>query len=239
MKRAGLMPREILPGRRQLSPHAQQVRATGSGDNTPPVLVEDGSRFTWQREDLSVVLVEPKIPQNSGNVSRSCAATRTPLHLVAPAFALDDTKLKRAGLDYWDWVCLKPHGSVESFLEWYAQLPGEKRLIAFSKLGKTHHATEGLYRRESEGRPVRNFLMFGAEDTVRGRRDRLMSLARTLTRGLVCAPYWQGLPDIAHAAATDIVRIPMAVDHVRSLNLATSVGVGVFEVRMVCRQPLL
>ena len=128
---------------------------------------------------------------------------------------------------------------MESFLEWYAQLPGEKRLIAFSKLGKTHHATEGLYRRESEGRPVRNFLMFGAEDTVRGRRDRLMSLARTLTRGLVCAPYWQGLPDIAHAAATDIVRIPMAVDHVRSLNLATSVGVGVYEVRMVCRQPLL
>lgn len=173
MKRAGLISREILPARRQLSTTVgtRAVGASGSGDKTPPVLVEDGSRFTWQREDLSVVLVEPKIPQNSGNVSRSCAATRTPLHLVAPAFALDDTKLKRAGLDYWDWVCLKPHASVESFLKWYGQLPGEKRLIAFSKLGKTHHATEGLYRRESKGRPVRNFLMFGAEDTVCGGRN--------------------------------------------------------------------
>jgi tRNA (cytidine/uridine-2'-O-)-methyltransferase len=141
---------------------------------TPPVLAEDGSRFTWQRPDLAVVLVEPKIPQNSGNVSRSCAATKVPLHLVAPAFELDDKKLKRAGLDYWDWVgvvdgqmagwlililthsrarprtddpqvCLQPHASVEGFLEFYASLSGEKRLIAFSKFGKSHHAAEGLY----------------------------------------------------------------------------------------------
>jgi tRNA (cytidine/uridine-2'-O-)-methyltransferase len=108
------------------------------------------------------VLVEPKIPQNSGNVSRSCAATKVALHLVAPAFELDDKKLKRAGLDYWDWVCLKPHASVEDFLEFYAGIEGEKRLIAFSKFGSTHHASEGLYRsRTADGSPVRNFLLFG------------------------------------------------------------------------------
>ena len=97
-------------------------QCSSAGDKTPPVLVEDGSRFTWQREDLAVVLIEPKIPQNSGNVSRTCAATKVPLHLVAPAFQLDDKKLKRAGLDYWDWVCLKPHASVEAFLEFYHNL---------------------------------------------------------------------------------------------------------------------
>ena len=114
------------------------------------------------RPDLAVVLVEPKIPQNSGNVSRSCAATKVALHLVAPAFELDDKKLKRAGLDYWDWVCLKPHASVEDFLEFYAGIEGEKRLIAFSKFGSTHHASEGLYRsRTADGSPVRNFLLFG------------------------------------------------------------------------------
>ena len=114
------------------------------------------------RPDLAVVLVEPKIPQNSGNVSRSCAATKVALHLVAPAFELDDKKLKRAGLDYWDWVCLKPHASIEDFLEFYAGIEGEKRLIAFSKFGSTHHASEGLYRsRTADGRPVRNFLLFG------------------------------------------------------------------------------
>ena len=149
--------------------------------------------------------MEPKIPQNSGNVSRSCAATKVPLHLVAPAFELDDKKLKRAGLDYWDWVCLKPHASVEEFLEFYAALEGPKRLIAFSKFGKAHHAADGLYRSKmDDGRTVRNFLMFGAEDT--------------------------GLPESAHEAATDIVRIPMNnYEHVRSINLATSVGVGIWE----------
>ena len=96
-------------------------RCTADG-KTPPVLAEDGSRFTWQREDLTVVLIEPKIPQNSGNVSRTCAASKVALHIVAPAFELDDKKLKRAGLDYWDWVCLKPHSSVEAFLEFYTKL---------------------------------------------------------------------------------------------------------------------
>ncbi len=55
------------------------------------------------------------------------------------------------------------------------------------------------------------------------------NLDRSLAHLWFHAVVRQGLPDIAHAAATDIVRIPMAVDHVRSLNLATSVGVGVFE----------
>ena len=108
------------------------VRRCTAEDKTPPVLAEDGSRFLWQREDLTVVLIEPKIPQNSGNVSRTCAATKVPLHLVSPAFELDDKKLKRAGLDYWDWVCLKPHSSVEAFLEFYRNLVRHRCCCCYS-----------------------------------------------------------------------------------------------------------
>lgn len=54
---------------------------------------------------LNIVLVEPEIPQNTGNISRTCAATGARLHLVKPlGFAIDDRKLKRAGLDYWHFL---------------------------------------------------------------------------------------------------------------------------------------
>ena len=52
---------------------------------------------------LNIVLVEPQIPQNTGNISRTCAVTGAVLHLVGPmGFVIEDNKLKRAGLDYWD-----------------------------------------------------------------------------------------------------------------------------------------
>ena len=54
---------------------------------------------------LNIVLVEPRIPQNTGNVARTCAATGARLHLVEPlGFSLDSAKLRRAGLDYWDYL---------------------------------------------------------------------------------------------------------------------------------------
>ncbi|MBP8644758.1 MAG: tRNA (cytidine(34)-2'-O)-methyltransferase [Syntrophobacteraceae bacterium] len=64
---------------------------------------------------LRVVLIEPEIPQNTGNIARTCAATHTPLHLVEPlGFFLTDRHLKRAGLDYWRHVLLKIHPCIES-----------------------------------------------------------------------------------------------------------------------------
>lgn len=55
------------------------------------------------KKEINVVLVEPEIPQNTGNIARTCAATGAALHLVKPlGFEIDDRKLKRAGLDYWD-----------------------------------------------------------------------------------------------------------------------------------------
>jgi tRNA (cytidine/uridine-2'-O-)-methyltransferase len=174
------------------------------------------ARHAWQRADLAIVLVHPQIPQNVGNVARTCAATNIALHLVGPlGFELDDAKLRRAGLDYWHYVSVAVHPSWAAFEAFRAALPcaAGHRTAAFTKFSYQHYASEGLYR-AADGGIV--WLVFGAETT--------------------------GLPDEAVAAIEAsaggaLVKIPMAnAEHVanplsgvRSLNLATSVGIGVFE----------
>jgi tRNA (cytidine/uridine-2'-O-)-methyltransferase len=67
---------------------------------------------------MHVVLFEPEIPPNTGSVARLCAATLTPLHLIEPlGFKIDDKHLKRAGLDYWEFVNLHVHKSWNDFIE--------------------------------------------------------------------------------------------------------------------------
>ncbi|HEY9834904.1 MAG TPA: tRNA (cytidine(34)-2'-O)-methyltransferase [Stenomitos sp.] len=84
---------------------------------------------------LRVVLVHPQIPPNTGNVARTCAATSTELHLVGPlGFEISDRYLKRAGLDYWPYVNLHYHESLDTFTAMYQQLGG--RWIGFSTQGK-------------------------------------------------------------------------------------------------------
>ena len=79
---------------------------------------------------MHVVLYQPEIPPNTGSVARLCAATLTPLHLIEPlGFKIDDKHLKRAGLDYWEFVDLHVHSSWQQFLE---KRTG-KRLLYFSK----------------------------------------------------------------------------------------------------------
>lgn len=69
---------------------------------------------------INVVLVEPEIPQNTGNIARTCAATGGKLHLVHPlGFSITEKEVKRAGLDYWDKVDIEEHDSFEKFLEKY------------------------------------------------------------------------------------------------------------------------
>lgn len=69
---------------------------------------------------INLVLVEPEIPQNTGNIARSCALSGTRLHLIRPlGFSLEEKQLKRAGLDYWDKLDLVVHDSLELFLEEY------------------------------------------------------------------------------------------------------------------------
>ena len=67
---------------------------------------------------LNIVLVEPEIPQNTGNISRTCAATGARLHLVGPmGFTLDDRRMKRAGLDYWHLLDISYYDSLSEFFE--------------------------------------------------------------------------------------------------------------------------
>jgi tRNA (cytidine/uridine-2'-O-)-methyltransferase len=85
-----------------------------------------------------LVLVNPQIPPNTGNIARTCAATRTKLHLIEPlGFEISDRQLKRAGLDYWPYVDLKIHESIAAFLEFQQQQAG--RLIGFSVRGTCNH----------------------------------------------------------------------------------------------------
>ena len=78
---------------------------------------------------INIVLVEPEIPQNTGNIARSCAATGAKLHLVHPlGFSISEKQVKRAGLDYWDKLEIEEHISFSKFLEKY---PPEKNNMFF------------------------------------------------------------------------------------------------------------
>jgi tRNA (cytidine/uridine-2'-O-)-methyltransferase len=101
---------------------------------------------------LNIALVEPEIPQNTGNIIRSCAATGTRLHLVRPlGFCMDDKYLKRAGLDYLDLVEINYYDSFEELREKY---PESKFFYASTKANKNHSEVE--YEDES-------FIVFGKE----------------------------------------------------------------------------
>ncbi len=101
---------------------------------------------------LHIVLVEPEIPQNTGNIARTCAATGASLHLVHPlGFSTDDRYLKRAGLDYWHMLQTFHHNSLEQFLSDYK----DKELYFSSKKAETFYH-EIAYPQEC-------FLLFGKE----------------------------------------------------------------------------
>ena len=71
-----------------------------------------------QKRKINIILHEPEIPQNTGNIARTCAATGASLHLIRPlGFAIDDKKLKRAGLDYWHQLDITYYDSLEDFYE--------------------------------------------------------------------------------------------------------------------------
>jgi len=73
---------------------------------------------------IHVVLVEPEIPPNTGNIARICGATNSVLHLVHPlGFRTDDRSLKRAGLDYWPSVTIKHHSSLDAFINSHKLTP--------------------------------------------------------------------------------------------------------------------
>jgi len=107
---------------------------------------------------FNVVLVEPEIPPNTGNVGRLCLATESTLHLVKPfGFSLDDRQLKRAGLDYWDDVDLRTWDSFEDLQS--AQSSGARYFFLTTKTDRAYHNVrfQGgdflVFGRETKGLP--------------------------------------------------------------------------------------
>jgi len=141
---------------------------------------------------FNVVLVEPEIPPNTGNIGRLCLATGATLHLVKPlGFSIDDRTLRRAGLDYWKEVEVKLWDSFE-------QLHGERDSSArfFFLTTKSDRAYYDVKFRAGD------FLVFGRET--------------------------KGLPEsLLTKHAEELLTIPMR--GTRSLNLATAVGIVLFE----------
>lgn len=100
---------------------------------------------------INIVMVEPEIPQNTGNVARTCAATGARLHLVGPmGFTPDDKKLKRAGLDYWKYLDITYYDSLEDF---FSKNKGE--FFFFT--------TKGRYAHSQISYPDNCYLFFGKE----------------------------------------------------------------------------
>lgn len=142
---------------------------------------------------INVALVEPEIPQNTGNIARLCAATRTPLHVVGvTGFRLDQRAVRRAGLDYWDEVSLQRHRDLKAL---YESLPEARFLFLTTK------AKQSFLDWKFE---VNDCLVFGRET--------------------------KGLPeDLLSGNWERCLTIPMLNPNVRSLNLANSVAIVLYE----------
>ena len=103
-----------------------------------------------------IVLFEPQIPANTGNIARTCAATNSPLHLVGQlGFSTDDKHLKRAGLDYWNDVDITYHDSLEAFMEYLANRP----IYLITKFANHTYDEVDLAKDEEQ------FFIFGKETT--------------------------------------------------------------------------
>ena len=156
---------------------------------------------------LNIVLVEPQIPQNTGNIARTCAATGARLHLVGPmGFKIDDSKLKRAGLDYWHMLDISHYGSISEFFSIVTNgalnLPGGAPDTAEHNF---YYFTTKAQRVYTEPRYDDNvYIIFGSE-----------------TKGLD--------EELLKRNEGQCVRFPM-LSGARSLNLSNAVAVGAFEV---------
>jgi len=152
---------------------------------------------------LHVVLVEPEIPPNTGNVARICAATACPMHLVGTlGFRIDEQSVRRAGVDYWHLVDVRQHLDFEHFLH------------AFAKEGA----------RPARAETTGKLHLFSAIAT-----RSYLDVAYAPGDALVFGRESVGLPDELLARFPDRVGGIPTLGAVRSLNLANAVGIALYE----------
>ena len=143
---------------------------------------------------MNIVLLEPEMPANTGNIGRTCVATGSRLHLIEPlGFKINEKSLKRAGLDYWNSLDVTVYDNYEDFLE---ENPRARERLYMATTKGLNGYTEVSYEPDA-------YIMFGKESA--------------------------GIPEEILAAHKDTaVRIPM-IGEIRSLNLANSVAVVLYE----------
>ena len=151
---------------------------------------------------FNIVLVEPEIPQNTGNIVRTAAATGCTVHLVKPlGFDISDRALKRAGLDYWHLADFKVYDSLGDFFEKNAQ--GRYKSVGGACAVMSEQGAPSFYFLSTKKFAPGDYLVFGKET--------------------------KGLPeDLLAANYQNTIRIPMRAE-ARSLNLSNSVAITVYE----------
>lgn len=151
---------------------------------------------------LHIVLVEPEIPSNTGNISRTCSVIASPLHIVHPlGFDIDEKAVRRAGLDYWDELELYEYNSFDEVLKKY---PNADFYYCTTKAKKTHSDVDYTYFLKENMSDRDIFLVFGKET--------------------------KGLPEkLLKDNYENCIRIPMK-ENKRSLNLSNSVAIIAYEV---------
>ena len=156
---------------------------------------------------INIVLYQPEIPQNTGNIMRTCAGTDTVLHLIKPlGFRLDEKSVKRAGVNYLPFCKYKVYENYEDFL---SQNDGD--FYYFTRYSKKNYSTCDYSKKDSN-----IYLIFGRES----KEDIYLIFGKEST----------GIPkDILHKNLDKCVRIPMN-DKIRALNLSNSVAIALFEV---------
>ncbi len=149
---------------------------------------------------MEIALFEPRIPQNTGNIARSCAAFNITLNLIEPlGFKLEDKYLKRAGLDYWPLVTINTYENFDKFIE----AKSTKRIISFSK-------KNGLYLNDFKFQED-DVLLFGREDS--GLPDCIIDKSDFLIS--IFMPNLQTRKNDQNG--------------VRSLNLSVACGIAIYE----------
>jgi tRNA (cytidine/uridine-2'-O-)-methyltransferase len=161
---------------------------------------------------INIVLHEPEIPQNTGNIGRTCVITGSRLHLIRPlGFRINEKTVKRAGLDYWPKLDVTEHDNYESFLNYVNQerLGEDSKLSEDASIKSGHETrifyatTKGKHRYTDVEFHDGDYIMFGRESA--------------------------GIPEeILAVHPEDCIRIPMLPEE-RSLNLANSVAIVLYE----------
>ena len=145
---------------------------------------------------INIVLHQPEIPANTGNIGRTCVVTGSALHMIRPyGFIINEKNIKRAGLDYWDRLDVTEHLTVEDFYEYKRNVNPDGRIFYATTKARKTYADVTFH----DG----DYIMFGRESA--------------------------GIPEemlIEHPE--DCIRIPMMPGE-RSINLATSVGIVLYE----------